>query len=126
MTLVVAGSRALDLALRLKYAGIAQDDMMIVPGAPLRAMKRDVAQANRNKRQRKNRSARVAEVEGAEAAEALATASIQGYGIAEALDMAVRQTPAGETLYVVPTYTGLLEIQRELERRGLTPHYLGR
>jgi hypothetical protein len=26
-------------------------------------------------------------------------------------------------LYVVPTYTGLLEIQRELERRGLTPHY---
>jgi UDP-N-acetylmuramyl tripeptide synthase len=123
MTLVVAGSRALDLALRLKYAGIAQDDMTIVPGAPLRAKKRDIARANRNKRQRKNRSARVAEVEGAEAAEAPAPASIQGYGIAEALDMAVRQTPAGETLYIVPTYTGLLEVQRELERRGLTPHY---
>ena len=45
------------------------------------------------------------------------------YGIAEALDVAVRQTPAGETLFVVPTYTGLLEIQHELEQRGLTPHY---
>ncbi len=126
MTLVVAGIRALDLALRLKYAGIAQDDMMIVPWSPLRAMKRDVAQANRNKRQRKNRNTRAVGIGGeevAEASEALATASIQGYGIAQALDMAVRQTPAGETLYVVPTYTGLLEIQRELERRGLTSHY---
>jgi lipid II isoglutaminyl synthase (glutamine-hydrolysing) len=120
MTLVVAGSRALDLALRLKYAGITQDDMTIVPGSPLRAMKHDIAQTNRNKRQRKNRSASAAVAEDAEALEA---ASIQGYGIAEALDTAVRQTPAGETLFVVPTYTGLLEIQRELERRGLTPHY---
>ena len=45
------------------------------------------------------------------------------YGIAEALDAAVNLTPAGETLFVVPTYTGLLEIHGELERRGLTPHY---
>ena len=120
MTLVVAGSRALDLALRLKYAGIAQDEMTIVTTSPLRAMKRDTVQTTRNKRQRKNRSVRVAEETGGEA---LTTASTQRYGIAEALDRAVRQTPVGETLFVVPTYTGLLEIQRELERRGLTPHY---
>jgi hypothetical protein len=46
-----------------------------------------------------------------------------GYGIARALDAAIRQTPVGETLFVVPTYTGLLEIHRELERRGLAPRY---
>ncbi len=120
MTLVVAGSRALDLALRLKYAGIAQDEMTIVTISPLRAMKRDTAQTTSNKRQRKNRSMRIAEETGGEALNAVAT---QRYGIAEALDRAVRQTPVGETLFVVPTYTGLLEIQRELERRGLTPHY---
>jgi UDP-N-acetylmuramyl tripeptide synthase len=120
MTLVVAGSRALDLALRLKYAGIAQDEMTIVTTSPLRAMKRDTAQTTRNKRQRKNRSVRIVEETGGEALNAVAT---QRYGIAEALDRAVRQTPVGETLFVVPTYTGLLEIQRELERRGLTPHY---
>ena len=45
------------------------------------------------------------------------------YGIAKALDAAISQTPAGETLFVIPTYTGLLEVHRELERRGLTPHY---
>ncbi len=120
MTLVVAGSRALDLALRLKYAGMALDEMNIVNTAPLRAMKRDTAQATRNKRQRKNRSVRVAEEMGGEA---LTIASTPRYGIGEALDRAVRQTPVGETLFIVPTYTGLLEIQRELERRGLTPHY---
>jgi hypothetical protein len=46
-----------------------------------------------------------------------------GYGTAKALDLALRQTPAGETLFIVPTYTGLLQIRRELDRRGLTPHY---
>ena len=45
------------------------------------------------------------------------------YGIAEALDVAIGLTPVGETLFVVPTYTGLLEIHHELEQRGLTPHY---
>src|SRR5206468_3445786 len=84
-TLVVAGSRALDLALRLKYAGIAQDEMTIVTISPLRAMKRDTAQTTSNKRQRKNRSMRIAEETGGEALNAVAT---QRYGIAEALDRA--------------------------------------
>src|SRR5256714_8958511 len=33
-TLVVAGSRALDLALRLKYAGVAENEMITVTSAP--------------------------------------------------------------------------------------------
>jgi hypothetical protein len=45
------------------------------------------------------------------------------YGLARALDAAIASTPAGETLFIIPTYTGLLDIHRELERRGLTPHY---
>jgi lipid II isoglutaminyl synthase (glutamine-hydrolysing) len=119
-TLVVAGSRALDLALRLKYAGVAQHDMTTVTTAPLRATKRSNTLHNRNKRGTKNRTMVVTE-ETLE--QASSTPLPRHYGIAEALDVAVRLTPAGETLFVVPTYTGLLEIQRELERRGLTPHY---
>ncbi|GAC1349675.1 MAG: MurT ligase domain-containing protein [Ktedonobacteraceae bacterium] len=119
-TLVVAGSRALDLALRLKYAGVAQHDMTTVTTAPLRATKRSTTLRNRNKRATKNRTMMVTE----ETPEQASSTSLpRHYGIAEALDVAVRLTPAGETLFVVPTYTGLLEIQRELERRGLTPHY---
>src|SRR6266567_1332576 len=105
MTLVVAGSRALDLALRLKYAGVAQDKMTTVNTPPLRAIKPDKSLTNRNKRRRKNST-----VKGAEGTEqaALHEDTIQRherFGIAEALDTAVRQTPAGETLFVVPTYT---------------------
>ncbi len=119
ISLTVAGTRALDLALRLKYAGVAEQEMAIVTSAPLRTMKRQVPN-QRLKQGAKNRQAR-------------STLSInktvehtetpRRYGIAEALDAAVQQTPVGETLFIVPTYTGLLEIHRELERRGLTPHY---
>jgi UDP-N-acetylmuramyl tripeptide synthase len=119
-TLVVAGSRALDLALRLKYAGVAHDEMITVTTAPLRAMKLDTPLAARKKRRAKNRNMMISE--GTDQQPPLTEIS-HHYGIAEALDSAVRQTPVGETLFVVPTYTGLLEIQRELERRGLTPHY---
>ncbi|TMC35034.1 MAG: DUF1727 domain-containing protein [Chloroflexi bacterium] len=119
-TLVVAGSRALDLALRLKYAGVAQDKMITVTTAPLRAMKPDTSLAARKKRRAKNRNVKM--LEAADQQPPLTEIS-HHYGIAEALDSAVRQTPVGETLFAVPTYTGLLEIQRELERRGLTPHY---
>jgi hypothetical protein len=48
---------------------------------------------------------------------------MRSYGIKNALNRALAQTPAGETLFIVPTYTGLLEVHRELEQRGLTPHY---
>jgi lipid II isoglutaminyl synthase (glutamine-hydrolysing) len=119
-TLVVTGSRALDLAIRLKYAGISQEEMTTVTPTPLRTTRRDhtPVASNRNKRLKKNRTV----LEHTEVS-SLETEQARRYGIAAALDEAIHQTPIGETLFVVPTYTGLLEIQRELERRGLTPRY---
>ncbi len=72
-TITATGMRAYDLALRLKYAGVAPQT--IEPN------------------------------------------------IARALDVALAQTPPGETLTVVPTYTAMLELRSELERRGYTPPY---
>lgn len=92
-SLTVTGIRALDLALRLKYAGVSQVDMQIVPVIPLRS-----AQGNE-------------------------VGTGQVFGLARALDSAIEGTPEGETLFIIPTYTGLLDIHRELERRGLTPRY---
>ncbi|HVB62920.1 MAG TPA: MurT ligase domain-containing protein [Ktedonobacteraceae bacterium] len=115
-TLVLGGTRALDLALRFKYAGMAQDAMVIVPPAPLRTLKREALRVNRNGKRKKNKQSVKIE-KGARAAETSRA------GITAALDAAIHMTPVGETLFVIPTYTGLLEIHRELERRGLTPHY---
>jgi lipid II isoglutaminyl synthase (glutamine-hydrolysing) len=64
-----AGTRAGELAVRLKYAGVATDRLHVVPG------------------------------------------------LAPALDDAVAQAPAGR-LYVLPTYTALLELRHELAERG--------
>ncbi|MGH2485056.1 MAG: MurT ligase domain-containing protein [Ktedonobacterales bacterium] len=69
----VGGTRAYDLALRLKYAG-----------APPQAIEPEIANA---------------------------------------LRVALEQTPVGETLYVAPTYTALLEVRGELERQGFAPRY---
>jgi hypothetical protein len=126
-TLTVAGTRALDLALRLKYAGIEQQDMTIVNSVPLRATK----SISQSKARSAGQRGRVSTAEAARGTQLIATgekgmlnhASKAGYGIAKALDSAIHRIPIGETLFVVPTYTGLLEIHHELERRGLTPHY---
>ncbi len=120
-TLTVAGTRALDLALRLKYAGIEQKDMTVVTSAPLRAAR---ARARRRRsRASKAGAASSAQLIVPDRKDEINQTPPEVYGIAQALDTAIRQTPIGETLFVVPTYTGLLEIHRELERRGLTPHY---
>jgi UDP-N-acetylmuramyl tripeptide synthase len=134
-SLTIAGTRARDLALRLKYAGLEVRDMTIVPSLPLRAERQAQrgAPARRGAllaARRRTRSApapaedppRMEEGSTAQTAPP-AGAPERVYGIARALDTAISQTPEGETLFVVPTYTGLLEIHRELERRGLTPHY---
>ncbi len=117
-TLVVGGIRALDLGLRLKYAGIAQADMLIVPGMPLRAARKVSSSNARKKQAKKNMSTGLVEME-----QTSATELSMRYGIAAALDEAVRLTPPGETLFVVPTYTALLDLHRILERRSLTPHF---
>ena len=117
-TLVVGGTRALDLALRLKYAGIAQEEMTIVPATQLRAAKREKVAYNRISRDTKNIHTGTESV-----VQEQEVKPNRRYGVVEAINSAVQQTPAGETVFVVPTYTGLLEIHRELEQRGLTPHY---
>jgi UDP-N-acetylmuramyl tripeptide synthase len=125
-TLVVAGTRALDLAIRLKYAGVAQEEMLIVPPAPLRAARNESIQHKRVRFGRKSRheppmEAGRGRVEMVEPVSS--TRRAQVFGIKNAIDLGLQQTPVGETLFIVPTYTGLLEVHRELEQRGLTPHY---
>src|SRR6266516_1423282 len=125
-TLTVAGTRAFDLALRLKHAGIEQEAMAIVNSAPLRALKTTQESKARNTHQ--HRRARNIEAMRNTQMTALDESTInhrstKTYGISHALDTAIRQTPSGETLFVIPTYTALLEIHRELEHRGLTPRY---
>lgn len=125
-TLTVAGTRAFDLALRLKHAGIEQEAMAIVTSTPLRALKVVHEPKTLNTRQRRRlrneeelRATQITTLEN----NTKNHKSTKTYGISHALDTAIRQTPSGETLFVIPTYTGLLEIHRELEHRGLTPRY---
>ena len=124
--LTVAGTRAFDLALRLKLAGIEQETMVIVNSVPLRALKVAHGSKALNTRQRrraqKNTAMQNTQTSALDANMANRR-SKKTYGISYALDTAIQQTPPGETLFVIPTYTGLLEIHHELERRGLTPRY---
>ena len=116
-TLVVAGSRALDLALRLKYAGIAEKDMMIIPPAPLRLTQK--AEARRVQEQQGKRPGNDNAV--IEQTHTSSTRTV--FGLKQAMRVALNNVPVGETLFIVPTYTGLLEVHQELEQRGLTPRY---
>jgi UDP-N-acetylmuramyl tripeptide synthase len=115
-TLVVAGSRALDLAIRLVYAGIPEEKLQIVPPAALRAQ--HLTRNPREERAKRRRGKTLAQPELTKIA-----SETRHYGLKNALNLAIQQTPEGETLFIVPTYTGLLEVHRELEQRGLTPHY---
>lgn len=120
-TLVVAGTRALDLALRLKYAGFSEKEIVIVPPAPLKAQKNNgVVASKRSKKTRKNASqSEFIEYTTQEDQKF----SEHRYGLKNALDSSLQYTPIGETLFIVPSYTGLLEVHRELEQRGFAPHY---
>jgi UDP-N-acetylmuramyl tripeptide synthase len=72
--LLAAGTRAEDLALRLKYAGFGDD----------------VALEHTTSR---------------------------------AIDRALSATPEGDSLYIVPTYTAMLEVRELLARRSSTPQF---
>ena len=121
-TLVVAGTRALDLAIRLKSAGVAQEDMTIVPSAPLRAARQEPARNGRVRFMGKagrgtgRRNVEVMDLP-------LSTPIARAFGLKSAISIALDQIPIGETLFIVPTYTGLLEVHHELEQRGLAAHY---
>jgi UDP-N-acetylmuramyl tripeptide synthase len=114
-TLVVSGTRALDLAIRLKYAGIAQKDMTIIPHVSLKSERDTRQQRVANKKQTERQTPPASEQRNSQIA--------KSYGLKSALDTALQQTPVGETLFIVPTYTGLLAVHRELEQRGLTSHF---
>ncbi len=117
-TLVVAGTRAFDLGLRLKYAGVAEEAMTIVPPFALRAA-RETTRSGRMRRAIGPRGVGARFI----SPRFISPSAARVYGLKKALDVALEQTPVGETLFIVPTYTGLLEVHRELEQRGLTPHY---
>jgi UDP-N-acetylmuramyl tripeptide synthase len=72
LALTISGTRADDLAVRLKYAGVS--------------------------------------------------GMVEG-NLPTAIFRAIDETPQGETLYIVPTYTAMLAVRGELERRGYTAHY---
>ena len=124
-SVVVAGTRARDLALRLKYAGLALDALTIVPSAPLRAARPERETGIRRRRSTRVAQERVSVVEtNADSPDStIGTHETSGFGLKQALTSALAQTPIGETLFIVPTYTGLLEVHRELEQRGLAPRY---
>jgi len=67
---VVAGTRADDMAVRLKYAGVPEEQIQV------------------------------------------------GESLPGALDAALAGLPPGATLFVLPTYTAMLELREELARRG--------
>jgi len=117
-TLVVSGTRALDLAIRLKYAGIPQKEMTIIPHMPLKG-ERGTHQTRQQRGANKNQKERQTLPD----SEQINSQIANSYGLKSALDTALQQTPVGETLFIVPTYTGLLAVYRELEQRGLTPHF---
>lgn len=71
----VSGTRAGDLALRLKYAGIPTDRIQLVPRT------------------------------------------------ADALEAGLASLPPGETLYVLPTYTAMIELRTQISRRGYASRY---
>ena len=68
--IVISGTRAEDMAVRLKYAGIPEEYCHIEQDLP------------------------------------------------HAMDFAVQQLPQDQTLYVLPTYTAMLELRADLARRG--------
>jgi lipid II isoglutaminyl synthase (glutamine-hydrolysing) len=120
---VVSGTRALDLALRLRYAGLAEEQMIIVPPTPLRAGYNRRTNLAKRRRERKNSTKDPASKSPMQEDKESTPLIARRYGLKNALNIALQQTPVGETLFIVPTYTGLLEVHRELEQRGLTPHY---
>lgn len=144
-TVVVAGTRTLDLALRLKYAGVAQESLTIIPSTPLRTSVKEEATSRRSRqpsrtrlfaRARQERSdlstsetvSHTTDMADTDATNAInATASKRPiatiFGLKNALNRALEQTPVGETLFIIPTYTGLLEVHRELSQRGFTSRY---
>ena len=102
-TLVIGGTRAFDLDLRLKYAGVRlAPDLSSSGGLESTAESRPADRVD--------------------ATDAPTRVVIEPR-IPQALDAALVSVAPGETLFVIPTYTALLAVRGELERRGYAAHY---
>ncbi len=77
--IVVAGDRARDMAIRLKYAQVPREAVTVIPGGRAHW--------------------------------------------AQAWDAALAATPTGDALFVLPTYTAMLELRRVLVERGVVRPY---
>ena len=123
-TVVVSGRRAADLALRLKYAGIAAPATTGVSPAlqPAPLPQETFTKTSfPRKRESRNRPSSVGRGEGIHRP---LTEVVVESDLGLALDQAVHRTPAGGTLHVIPTYTALLELRGLLTRRGaLRPYW---
>ena len=125
-TVVVSGRRAADLAVRLKYAGIAAPATAGVPPArqSISLSQETFTESSfpppPSSFPRKRESNHRPPTTGHRPLTEVAVESDLGL----ALDRAVHHTPAGGTLHVVPTYTALLELRGLLTRRGaLRPYW---
>ena len=125
-TVVVSGRRAADLAVRLKYAGVAAPATAGVPPArqSISLSQETFAESSfpppPSSFPRKRESNRRPPTTGHRPLTEVAVERDLGL----ALDQAVQRTPAGGTLHVVPTYTALLELRGLLTRRGaLRPYW---
>ena len=137
-TIVVGGTRAADLAVRLKYAGVL--------GAPTAKMG-CTTEGTENGVEHRGHGGRTSENEGSSVSSCAFSGPSASFAssavssgtetpaperpigvavepdVARALDLALANVPSGETLYVIPTYTAMLAVRGELERRGYVPRY---
>jgi UDP-N-acetylmuramyl tripeptide synthase len=118
-TIVVGGTRAADLAVRLKYAGVPRAR---AAGTPTTAVALALAPASGSAEPLSPAAAGVALAETTAPPERPMSVTVEPE-VARALDCALANVPAGGTLYVVPTYTAMLAVRGELERRDFVPRY---
>jgi UDP-N-acetylmuramyl tripeptide synthase len=108
-SVVVSGTRAADLAVRLKYACVAMGPAVtsaeLSPVAPGEQVDPPASCAH---------TAAV----GADLLPLVVEPDVP-----RALDAALGQVAPGESLFIVPTYTAMLAVRTELERRGYAKHY---
>jgi UDP-N-acetylmuramyl tripeptide synthase len=137
-SIVVSGTRAADLAVRLKYAGV-----LGVHAESTKKVTENVSEhGGHGRSSSETEGTSVSSVSSRECSGPFASFASSAVSpvsmppaperpigvaveqdVARALDLALANVPAGETLYVVPTYTAMLAVRGELERRGYVPRY---
>jgi UDP-N-acetylmuramyl tripeptide synthase len=124
-SLVVGGRRAADLALRLKYAGVVEAWHPTPNPSPVGRGEGDLSARPAGKPagwQREAGGGAPLSVGLPVEEEGRSSLQVQP-ALSAALDAALAQTPPGETLYAVLTYTAMLELRHVLVNRGYLRAY---